>query len=262
MCVIMPAVRALTVPPQHVSTGSRQRGQKKEVLSCLSEQLNSVVSEKAPCRVSPDSLAQALLCQFSISPGQCQNHHAQSSWGTPGENPIQAIQEATIKTKDYHPAHLEAANVMSCLEKTVTTSNSSLTPVSAKPEPAVPGWAHYTRSRSCWVVESLTPAHFHILQTWLCLCLELFPAPFSLRGSSATLRMLHLKTDASSCQQMQNGSSPRGVICPRSHFGSVAICNFFTRIYGILVHILNFFAENFWWSLSRRAGVLVIYSPF
>lgn len=30
-----------------------------------------------------------------------------------------------IKTKDYHPAHLEAANIMSCLEKTMTTSNSS-----------------------------------------------------------------------------------------------------------------------------------------
>lgn len=142
---------------------------------------------------------------------------------------IPAIQEAIIKTKNYHPAHLEAANVMSCLEKTMTTSNSSDSCFCQT-------WSQFCTSLSSLHTEqvllsggSLTPAHFHILQTWLCLSLELFPATFFLRGSSATLRMLHLKTDASSCQQMQNGSSPCSVICPHSAFSISGYLQYFNQ---------------------------------
>lgn len=205
---------------------------KKEVLSCLSELFNSVVSVKAPCRMSSDSLAQALLCQFSISPRQCQNCHAQSSWGTSGENPshprsnnkdqrLSSTPPGSCKRNElFGKAHdnlkLEWLLFLPNVNQLCTSLSSLLA------EQVLLSGA------------SLTPAHFHILQTWLCLRLELFPATFFLRASSATLRMLHLKTDASSCQQMQNGSSPCSLICPRSASVPVAICNFLSGFSGYL----------------------------
>lgn len=71
----------------HLGRRARDQGnkaKKKEVLSCLSEQFNSVVSVKTPCSMSSDSSAQALLCQLSVLPRQCQNCHTQPSWGTSG----------------------------------------------------------------------------------------------------------------------------------------------------------------------------------
>lgn len=228
MCVCVSSCQLSGLWQSHLSMWALDQGneaKKREVLSCLSELFNSVVSLKAPCRTSSDSLAQALLCQFSISPRQCQNCHTQSSWGTSGENPSHPRSNNKDQRLSSSPPGSRKCNELFGKDH----DNLKLKWLSF-----LPNLNGFCTSLSSLHTEqvllsggSLTPAHFHILQTWLCLRLELFPATFFLRGSSATLRMLHLKTDASSCQQMQNGSSPCSVICPRLDFVSVAICNFF-----------------------------------
>lgn len=235
MCVCVSWCQLSGLWQSHLSMWVLDQGNEaktKEVLSCLSELFNSVVSVKAPRRMSSDSLAQALLCQFSTSPRQCQNCHTQSSWGTSGENPSHPRRNNKDQKIIIQPTW--KLQMQRAIWKRSWQPPTQVTLVSAKSEPFCTSLSSLHTEQVLLSGGSLTPAHFHILQTWLCLRLELFPATFFLRGSSATLRMLHLKTDASSCQQMQNGSSPCSVICPRLDFVSVAICNFLPGFSGYL----------------------------
>lgn len=247
MCVCVSSCQLSGLWQSHLSMWVLDQGneaKKREVLSCLSEPFNSVVSVKAPRRMSSDSSAQALLCQFSISPRQCQNRHTQASWATSGEIP----NHPRSNNKDQR---LPSSPPGSCkCNELFGKDHDNLKLkwlVSAKSEPVL-YLAELTTHRvglaEWW--KSNTSSLPHLAN----LALSSLGA---LPSNVLSERLFSYTEDVTSknrCQLLP--ANAKWLVALQCNLPTLGFCisgylQFFTRIFGILVHIMNLiFTENFW----------------